>query len=273
MYVHLAAPPSQQSGVSSGVRPFTWALCVVIAFSALIAGCAEVVTHSSSSAPAAVPTITSQPVNQTVTAGQSATFTVAATGTAPLGYQWQKNGGNIAGATSSSYSTAATTTSDNGSTYDVVVSNSAGTVTSHVAALTVSAAPAPAIQLSSSSLNFGNDVVGTTTSQTLTITNTGTATLNITQINKSGAAFSASGFTLPLNLSAGQLANITVAFLPTAVGAASGSLSIVSNAPTSPTSVSLGGTGVAATYSLVASPTSLNFGNVNDGSSSTLGVT
>src|SRR5215469_6420193 len=269
MYVHLAAPPSQQSGVSSGVRPFTWTLCVVIAFSALIAGCAEVVTHSSSSAPANAPTITSQPVNQTVTAGQSATFTVAASGTAPLSYQWQKNGANISGATSSSYSTAATTTSDNGSTYDVVVSNSAGTVTSNVATLTVNAAPAPAIQVSSSSFNFGNDVVGTTTSQTLTITNTGTAALNITQINKTGAAFSASGFTLPLNLSAGQLANITVAFLPTAVGAASGSLSIVSNAPTSPTSVSLSGTGVAGTLTLGVTPTSLAFGNVNVSGTST----
>src|SRR3989442_13845029 len=43
------------------------------------------------------PAITSQPVNQTVTAGQTATFTVAASGTAPLAYQWQKNGANRSG--------------------------------------------------------------------------------------------------------------------------------------------------------------------------------
>ncbi|HXN54192.1 MAG TPA: carboxypeptidase regulatory-like domain-containing protein, partial [Candidatus Acidoferrum sp.] len=48
---------------------------------------------------AAAPTITIQPANQTVTSGQTATFTVAATGTAPLSYQWQKNGASIAGAT------------------------------------------------------------------------------------------------------------------------------------------------------------------------------
>src|SRR4029077_14776994 len=58
------------------------------------------------------PTITTQPVNQTVTAGQTATFTVAATGTAPLSYQWRKNGTAISGATSSTYTTPATTSSD-----------------------------------------------------------------------------------------------------------------------------------------------------------------
>src|SRR5206468_3389612 len=73
-------------------------------------------------------------------------FTVMANGTAPLTYQWQKNGTNIAGVTSASYTTSATTTSDSGSTFDVVVSNSAGTATSNPATLTVNtAAVAPAI--------------------------------------------------------------------------------------------------------------------------------
>src|SRR5204863_353406 len=69
-----------------------------------------------------------------------------ANGTAPLSYQWQKNGANINGATSASYTTPATTTSDSGSTYRVVVSNSAGAATSNAATLTVnSAAVAPTI--------------------------------------------------------------------------------------------------------------------------------
>jgi hypothetical protein len=74
-----------------------------------------------------------------VTAGHTATFSVVASGTAPLGYQWRKNAANIAGATSSSYTTPATATSDSGSTFDVVVSNSAGTATSNAATLTVNA--------------------------------------------------------------------------------------------------------------------------------------
>jgi hypothetical protein len=90
-------------------------------------------------AAAVAPAITAQPSNQTVTAGQTATFGITATGTAPLSYQWQKNGLNIAGATSASYTTPATTTADSGTTFDVVVSNSVGTATSNPATLTVNA--------------------------------------------------------------------------------------------------------------------------------------
>jgi Immunoglobulin domain len=83
------------------------------------------------------PTITTQPSAQTVTAGQTATFTVAASGTAPLSYQWQKNGSDITGATAASYTTPVTTTADSGALFRVAVSNSAGNVTSNSAMLTV----------------------------------------------------------------------------------------------------------------------------------------
>src|SRR6267143_5623872 len=72
--------------------------------------------------PPVAPTITMQPANQAVTAGQTATFTVVASGTAPLSYQWKKNGANISGATLASYTTPATTTADSGSAFVVVVS-------------------------------------------------------------------------------------------------------------------------------------------------------
>ena len=87
----------------------------------------------------AAPTITTQPVSQTVTAGQTAAFTVAATGTAPLNYQWSKNGARVSGATSSTYTTPTTTSSDNGAQFTVVVSNGAGSITSNAATLTVNA--------------------------------------------------------------------------------------------------------------------------------------
>jgi hypothetical protein len=67
--------------------------------------------------------ITTQPTNQTVSMGQSATFTVAASGTAPLAYQWRKNSANVAGAMAANYTTPATTAADNGTRFDVVVSN------------------------------------------------------------------------------------------------------------------------------------------------------
>jgi hypothetical protein len=241
-------------------------------FSVVVSNTAGTVTSAAATltvnpAPVA-PTITTQPVNQTVTAGQTASFTVLAAGTAPLGYQWQKNGVNISGATLASYTTPATTTTDSGATFSVVVSNTAGTVTSSAATLTVNPAPAPAIQVSPTSINFGNAVVGINLSQGLIIRNTGTATLTISQVTATGSAFSVSGFSLPLNVSAGQQTTITAAFLPTLVGSASGNISIASNAPTSPTSVGLSGTGVAATLTLGINPTSLSFGNVTTGTSS-----
>src|SRR5258707_985286 len=123
------------------------------------------------------PTITTQPANQTVTTGQTATFSVAATGSAPLSYQWNKNGAAIAGATSSRYTTAATTSSDNGFSFAVAVSNSAGKVTSNAATLTVNAA-APTVSFSPTSLTFGSQPLGTSSSaQVVTFSNTGSGTL------------------------------------------------------------------------------------------------
>ncbi len=82
----------------------------VLPLFALLCGCGG--GSVSQQPPPVLPTITTQPANQTVTAGQTATFTVVAAGAAPLNYQWQKNGVNIAGATSASYTTPAATTSD-----------------------------------------------------------------------------------------------------------------------------------------------------------------
>jgi hypothetical protein len=94
-----------------------------------------------SSTKATAPAFTTQPTSQTVTLGQTATFSVVATGTAPLAYQWQKNNTNISGATSASYTTPATVAGDNAATFRVVVTNSAGNATSNAATLTVTSTP------------------------------------------------------------------------------------------------------------------------------------
>ncbi len=85
------------------------------------------------------PTITQQPADLTVTSGQSAGFSVVASGTGPLSYQWQRDGVDIAGATSTSYALSTTTMADNGAVFRAVVSNAAGSATSSNATLTVSA--------------------------------------------------------------------------------------------------------------------------------------
>jgi hypothetical protein len=86
--------------------------------------------------PVVAPAITTQPASMSVTAGQTATFTIVATGSPT--YQWYKNGTAISGATSPSYTTPTTTTTDNGALFSVVVTNSASAVTSSAATLTVS---------------------------------------------------------------------------------------------------------------------------------------
>ena len=112
-------------------------------FTVLVSNAAGSVTSNAATltvnaAPVA-PSISTQPSSQTVTAGQTASFSVAAAGTAPLSYQWNKDGTAISGATSSSYTTPATTNSDNGAQFTVLVTNAAGSVTSNAATLTVNA--------------------------------------------------------------------------------------------------------------------------------------
>jgi glucose/arabinose dehydrogenase len=83
------------------------------------------------------PQITGHPASQTVAAGQSVTFALAATGSQPLAYQWQRNGADISGATSTSYTIAAVTLADNGARFRARVTNSFGTAISNEAMLTV----------------------------------------------------------------------------------------------------------------------------------------
>src|SRR5207253_3148558 len=82
------------------------------------------------------PSITNQPQSQTVTEGDNVTFTVGATGTPPLIYQWQFYGTNLPGATNSALSLNIVTTNQAGS-YAVSVTNSTGTTNSQTATLTV----------------------------------------------------------------------------------------------------------------------------------------
>jgi hypothetical protein len=85
------------------------------------------------------PTISTQPQSETVSVGGSASFTVGASGTAPLAYQWNFDGTAIPGATASSF-TIGSAQSSNAGTYSCTVTNSVGTITSTGATLTVSAA-------------------------------------------------------------------------------------------------------------------------------------
>jgi hypothetical protein len=90
------------------------------------------------------PSITAHPANQTVAEGQPAQFSVAASGPAPLAYQWQRNGADIPGANSQSYTTPPASPADDGARFRCVVSNAFGGVPSGEALLTVTASTATA---------------------------------------------------------------------------------------------------------------------------------
>jgi hypothetical protein len=150
-------------------------------------------------AAAAAPSITTQPSNQTVSVGQTATFSVTATGTAPLTYQWKKGGAPIAGATAASYTTPVTTLGDNASSFVVVVGNSVSAQTSTSATLTVdAAATAPSI-----TSQPRNQTVTVGQTATFSVTASGTTPLTY-QWKKNGSAIAeatASTFTTPATAS------------------------------------------------------------------------
>ncbi|MGA2396873.1 MAG: immunoglobulin domain-containing protein [Steroidobacteraceae bacterium] len=124
--------------------------------------------------PSQAPEITTQPTSQSVSVGETATFSVIATGTAPLAYQWQRNGTAITGATGSSYTTPATASTDNGATFRVTVSNAVSSITSTAATLTVTAAPS-----TTDVLTFHND--NSRSGQNLTETTLTPTTVTSTQ--------------------------------------------------------------------------------------------
>lgn len=167
--VSLGAPVNFTVGVSSGTPPaYQWyfgtaPLSDATNNSYAISGAQPgdagaywvVVTNAYGSSTSAVanltvivaPLITTNPASLTVVTGSPAGFSVSALGAAPLEYQWQFNGSNIAGATASAYTIPTAQLADAGS-YAVVVSNYAGSVTSAPAVLTVATWSAQGVVIS-----------------------------------------------------------------------------------------------------------------------------
>jgi hypothetical protein len=148
--------------------PDAWALAILIAI--CIPGCGGSSGGAAPPSPPVLtaPVLTGQPAAASATVGGTASFSVAASGSAPLAYQWQKNGTPIPGATAASYTTPALALADSGATYGVVVSNGAGAVNSELARLTVTAIaptldaqPAAATATVGASASFSAHATGT----------------------------------------------------------------------------------------------------------------
>lgn len=173
----------------------------------------------------AAPTITAQPQSQTVTTGANVTFTVTATGTVPLSYEWLFNGAPISGATSSSLTLNNVQTSLAGN-YSVRVSNSAGSLTSASARLTVnppSGAPAITAQPQSQTVTAGANV-------TFTVTAAGTAPLRYEWLFNGAPIAGATSSSLALNnVQTSQAGNYSVRVSNTAGSVTSASARLTVN--------------------------------------------
>ena len=132
------APTSAEATSSTYTTDATAMAYSETAYSVVVSNDLGTATSNNASLTVTVkPVISTQPEAQAVIAGQTATFTVVATGTVPLSYQWKKGGTDISGATSNTYTTPSTVIGDNNAVFTVVVSNSTGKTTSNSATLTV----------------------------------------------------------------------------------------------------------------------------------------
>ena len=105
------------------------------------------------------------------------------------------------------------------------------------------------LTISPSSLSFGSLLAGTFTSLPATLGAQG-GNVTVSSATVTGASYSLSGIPFPLTIPAGQTASISVTFAPKAAGSLPGSIAFVSNSPTSPTSISLSGTGTAPQHNV-----------------------
>jgi hypothetical protein len=140
-------------------------------------------------------------------------------------------------------------------------------------AASASSSPAAAVPesahivFSPTALDFGSVLVGVQKTSSVTVTNSRGSAATISQITATGAGFSVISVPkLPLVISAGQSATVTVAFQPASAGPASGNFSVSFNGTTPSISDPLSGSGIVASQ-LSVSPTALAFGNVLVGSS------
>jgi hypothetical protein len=139
------------------------------------------------------PSITTQPISQTITDGGNAVLSVSATG-GSLSYQWLKNGSNITGANQASY-TINSASIDNAGDYSVIVYNSISFISSNVAKITVNAPEidvqqpvGSALTSGTSKISFGTARVGKAgISRTFTIKNIGNLNLNGLTVAKAGS--------------------------------------------------------------------------------------
>jgi len=252
------------------VRDRSVAVFFLLAFSYLLSGCASVSpkssgTPSTPSGPTAGPALSLSATSfnfNTVTVGKSATQTlhITNTGSAPLTInslsvqrqQFTVSGpsvpATVPASQSAAYTISFTPTTTGNASASLQISSNASTTAAVVSLAGVGQnAAAAALQVSPSSINFGNVNLRNTATQTITLQNTGGASLSISGVTVSGTGFAFSNLAPGVGLSPNQSVSFQVSFHPTVAGAALGTVSILSGSLSSPTTISLSGDGVSST--------------------------
>ncbi|MCW5909770.1 MAG: immunoglobulin domain-containing protein [Cyclobacteriaceae bacterium] len=287
-------------GNISGATSATLSLSNLVAgdagnYNCVVSGaCPSVTSNNAVLTVNASPTITAQPANDTKCAGQTATFSVTATGTS-ISYQWRKgttnlnNGGNISGATSATLTLTNIATTDAGN-YNCVISSSVGcnAVTSNNGVLTVNTAPAI-------TAHPANDTQCAGASSTFSVTATGTGLIyqwrkGTTNLSNGGNISGATSATLTLsNLVAGDAGNYNCVVSGTcspSVTSNNGALTISTGATiTSHPNNDAKCVGASSTFTVTANGTGLTYqwrkgttnlsngGNISGATSATLSLT
>jgi hypothetical protein len=207
---------------------------------------------------------------QTVTLKNTGTASLSISGIAASGSFAETNtcGSSLAANASCTISVTFTPTAAGALTGAITFTNNAAASPQQVSLSGTATAATPAVSFSPTSLAFASQTVATTsTAQTVTLKNTGTASLSISGIAASGNF--AETTACPSSLPAGASCAISVTFTPTAAGTLTGSLTFTDNAAASPQQVGLSGTGAAAATPAVSlSPTSLTFASQTVGTTS-----
>jgi hypothetical protein len=152
--------------------------------------------------------------------------------------------------------------------------SSTGGTTAVTLSGTGTAATNPQLSVSATSLSFGSVTVNTATTQSLTLTSTGTSPVTVSSAAITGAGFTIVAASFPVTLNATQSLTLQVQFDPTATGTANGQIVISSNSSKGSTaSVALSGTGTAANPQLTVSAGSLSFGSVTVDTATTQSLT
>jgi len=214
-----------------------------------------------------------QSLSETVTNTGGSSVTISQVGISGTGFSLSGITApvTLSAGQSASFSVAFTPTSAGSVTGNVTITSNASNTTLTIPLSGMGISPG-GLGSNPTSLSFGNVLAGTRHTLSETVTNTGGSSVTISLAGISGTGFSISGITVPVTLSAGQSTSFSVTFTPVSAGSLTGNVTITSNASNPTLTIPLSGTGVTP-GTLSSNPTSLSFGSVTVGSNQSLSET